>query len=162
MVNIMIVFVVSGLWHGAAYTFLIWGAFHGLCMIIERQIYGKKMKEINDRLTIPNIIRILITFCIVSFAWIFFRAESFNDAMYIIKSIMTNHGKVFLDINTLLMAFIAFIIVFMYDFTHEYGVKLKLLDSNYRIIRFATATLLICYIIGFGVLNSGSFIYFQF
>lgn len=162
MVNIMIVFVVSGLWHGAAYTFLIWGAFHGLCMIIERQIYGKKMKEINDRLTIPNIIRILITFCIVSFAWIFFRAESFNDAMYIIKSIMTKHGKVFLDINTLLMAFIAFIIVFMYDFTHEYGVKLKLLDSNYRIIRFATATLLICYIIGFGVLNSGSFIYFQF
>lgn len=162
MVNIMIVFVVSGLWHGAAYTFLIWGAFHGLCMIIERQIYGKKMKEINDRLTISNIIRILITFCIVSFAWIFFRAESFNDAMYIIKSIMTNHGKVFLDINTLLMAFIAFIIVFMYDFTHEYGVKLKLLDSNYRIIRFATATLLICYIIGFGVLNSGSFIYFQF
>lgn len=162
MVNIMIVFVVSGLWHGAAYTFLIWGAFHGLCMIIERQIYGKKMKEINDRLTIPNIIRILITFYIVSFAWIFFRAESFNDAMYIIKSIMTKHGKVFLDINTLLMAFIAFIIVFMYDFTHEYGVKLKLLDSNYRIIRFATATLLICYIIGFGVLNSGSFIYFQF
>lgn len=134
MVNIMIVFVVSGLWHGAAYTFLIWGAFHGLCMIIERQIYGKKMKEINDRLTIPNIIRILITFCIVSFAWIFFRAESFNDAMYIIKSIMTKHGKVFLDINTLLMAFIAFIIVFMYDFTHEYGVKLKLLDSNYQII----------------------------
>lgn len=162
MLNTMIVFVVSGLWHGAAYTFLIWGALHGACMIIERLLYAKKIKEISDKLNIRNILRIVLTFCIVSFAWIFFRAETLGDAIEIIRKILMSHGSLFVDINTLSMAFIALAIVFIYDFTHEYGIRLRLLNSRIKIVRYATAALLICYIIGFGVLNSGSFIYFQF
>ena len=162
MLNTMIVFVVSGLWHGAAYTFLIWGALHGACMIIERLLYAKKIKEISDKLNILNILRIVLTFCIVSFAWIFFRAETLGDAIEIIRKILMSHGSLFVDINTLSMAFIALAIVFIYDFTHEYGIRLRLLNSRIKIVRYATAALLICYIIGFGVLNSGSFIYFQF
>lgn len=162
MLNTMIVFVVSGLWHGAAYTFLVWGTLHGLCMIVERVIYGKRIKEISDKPTVPNILRMLLTFCIVSFAWIFFRAESFMDALTIIKSIFTDPGSLFVDINTLLMAFIAFAIVFLYDFTQEYSIKLSFLSSKSVVVRYATVVLLVCYIIGFGVLNSGSFIYFQF
>lgn len=162
MMNTMTVFVVSGLWHGAAYTFLIWGALHGLCMIIERLIYGKKIKDINDRLNVTNIMRMVLTFCIVSFAWIFFRAESLGDAVEIIGRIFTSHGSLFIDVNTFLMAFLALVTVFMYDFTHEYGLRLRFLNSRLKAVRLATAVLLICYIIGFGVLNSGSFIYFQF
>ena len=162
MLNTMIVFVVSGLWHGAAYTFLIWGALHGACMIIERLLYAKKIKEISDKLNILNILRIVLTFCIVSFAWIFFRAETLGDAIEIIRKILMSHGSLFVDINTLSMAFIALAIVFIYDFTHEYGIRLRLLNSRIKIVRYATAALLLCYIIGFGVLNSGSFIYFQF
>lgn len=162
MLNTMIVFTVSGLWHGAAYTFLIWGALHGACMIAERLLYGKRIKEISDRLTFPNILRMLLTFCIVSFAWIFFRAETIGDATSIISKIFLSHGSLFIDVNTLSMAFLAFVIVFMYDFTQEYGVRLKLLNSRFTVVRYATAAFLICYIIGFGVLNSGSFIYFQF
>lgn len=162
MLNTMIVFTVSGLWHGAAYTFLIWGALHGACMIAERLLYGKRIKEISDRLTFPNILRMLLTFCIVSFAWIFFRAETIGDATSIISRIFLSHGSLFIDVNTLSMAFLAFVIVFMYDFTQEYGVRLKLLNSRFTVVRYATAAFLICYIIGFGVLNGGSFIYFQF
>lgn len=162
MLNTMIVFTVSGLWHGAAYTFLIWGALHGACMIAERLLYGKRIKEISDRLTFPNILRMLLTFCIVSFAWIFFRAETIGDATSIISKIFLSHGSLFIDVNTLSMAFLAFVIVFMYDFTQEFGVRLKLLNSRFTVVRYATAAFLICYIIGFGVLNSGSFIYFQF
>ena len=162
MLNTMIVFVVSGLWHGAAYTFLVWGALHGLCMIVERVIYGKRIKEISDKPTVPNILRMLLTFAIVSFAWIFFRAESFMDALSIIKSIFTDPGHLFVDINTLLMAFIALAIVILYDFTQEYGLKLSFLSSKFLVVRYAAVVLLVCYIIGFGVLNSGSFIYFQF
>ncbi len=162
MLNTMIVFTVSGLWHGAAYTFLIWGALHGACMIAERLLYGKRIKEISDRLTFPNILRMLLTFCIVSFAWIFFRAETIGDATSIISKIFLSHGSLFIDVNTLSMAFLAFVIVFMYDFTQEYGVRLKLLNSRFTVVRYATAAFLICYIIGFGVLNGGSFIYFQF
>lgn len=162
MLNTMIVFTVSGLWHGAAYTFLIWGALHGACMIAERLLYGKRIKEISDRLTFPNILRMLLTFCIVSFAWIFFRAETIGDATSIISKIFLSNGSLFIDVNTLSMAFLAFVIVFMYDFTQEYGVRLKLLNSRFTVVRYATAAFLICYIIGFGVLNGGSFIYFQF
>lgn len=162
MLNTMIVFTVSGLWHGAAYTFLIWGALHGACMIAERLLYGKRIKEISDRLTFSNILRMLLTFCIVSFAWIFFRAETIGDAASIISKIFLSHGSLFIDLNTLSMAFLAFVIVFMYDFTQEYGVRLRLLNSRFTVVRYATAAFLICYIIGFGVLNGGSFIYFQF
>lgn len=162
MLNTMIVFTVSGLWHGAAYTFLIWGALHGACMIAERLLYGKRIKEISDRLTFSNILRMLLTFCIVSFAWIFFRAETIGDAASIISKIFLSHGSLFIDLNTLSMAFLAFVIVFMYDFTQEYGVRLRLLNSKFTVVRYATAAFLICYIIGFGVLNGGSFIYFQF
>lgn len=162
MLNTMIVFTVSGLWHGAAYTFLIWGALHGACMIAERLLYGKRIKEISDRLTFSNIFSMLLTFCIVSFAWIFFRAETIGDAASIISKIFLSHGSLFIDLNTLSMAFLAFVIVFMYDFTQEYGVRLRLLNSRFTVVRYATAAFLICYIIGFGVLNGGSFIYFQF
>lgn len=162
MLNTMIVFTVSGLWHGAAYTFLIWGALHGACMIAERLLYGKRIKEISDRLTFSNILSMLLTFCIVSFAWIFFRAETIGDATSIISKIFLSHGSLFIDLNTLSMAFLAFVIVFMYDFTQEYGVRLRLLNSRFTVVRYATAAFLICYIIGFGVLNGGSFIYFQF
>ena len=162
MLNTMIVFTVSGLWHGAEYTFIIWGAFHGLCMIVERLIYGSRIKEISDRLTLPNVVRMVVTFCIVSFAWIFFRAENFADASMIVGKIFTSHGSVFMDSNIMLMAAVALVIVFIHDAFEEYKVGIRLLDSRYRVVRYVSAILVIAYILTFGVLNGGSFIYFQF
>lgn len=162
MVNTMIVFTVSGLWHGADYTFIIWGAFHGLCMIVERLIYGDRIKELSNRLTLMNVVRTAITFCIVSFAWIFFRAENLADASMIEWSIFTDFGKPFVDSNTFSMTLIALAVVFMKDFADEFVPDVKLLDSKVKFVRYATAILLICYILSFGVLNGGSFIYFQF
>ena len=82
--------------------------------------------------------------------------------MVIIKSIFTDPGSLFVDITTLLMALIALIIVFLYDCSQEYRLKLSFLSSKSVVVRHAAVVLLICYIIGFGVFNSGSFIYFQF
>lgn len=162
MFNTMVVFIVSGLWHGAAYSFLIWGALHGVCMIIERLMYGRKIKEIESELTYTNILRILLTFSIISFAWIFFRADSLSDAIEIITKIVTNNGTLFVDIETWSLALLALIIVFAYDLAQEYKLQIRFLDSRHRVIRYVTTIFLLCYIIGFGVLNGGSFIYFQF
>lgn len=162
MLNTMIVFTVSGLWHGAEYTFIIWGAFHGLCMIVERLIYGNKIKEISDRLTLLNAVRMVVTFCIVSFAWIFFRAENFADASMIVGKIFTLHGSVFMDSNIMLMAAVALVIVFIHDVFEEYKFGFRLMESRYRVVRYVSAILVIAYILTFGVLNGGSFIYFQF
>ena len=162
MMNTMIVFVTSGLWHGAAYTYIIWGFIHGGCMIVERLLYGEKIKQIKDSLSIMNLLRMLMTFIIVTFAWIFFRAESLQDAILIIQKIFTSTGNIFMDKSTLLLAFVSLLLVVAYDITKEYNIKLHLLDSKNVFVRYITAIFMICYIIAFGVLNGGSFIYFQF
>lgn len=160
--NTMIVFTISGLWHGAAYTFVIWGAIHGTCMVIERLIYGEKIKNLSDKFSIVNIIRVVITFTLVNFAWIFFRINNLVDVMQIFKKIFTEPGKPFLDTNTLLMGFVAMAIVFIYDLVNEKHLNMQLLSSRFIVVRYTTAVMLIVYILACGVLNGGSFIYFQF
>lgn len=160
--NTLIVFTISGLWHGAAYTFIIWGAMHGVCMVIERLVYGEKIKQLSDKFSMSNIIRIIITFTIVNFAWIFFRINNLGDVMQILKKIFTEPGKPFLDTNTLLMGFVAMVIIFIYDLVKEKHLNMHSLSSRFMVVRYLTAIMLIVYILAFGVLNGGSFIYFQF
>ena len=73
-----------------------------------------------------------------------------------------NPGRPFLDVNTLSMAFFALALVFFHDSFSEYGVRIKLLNSRHMAVKYVTVVLLICYVLAFGVLNGGSFIYFQF
>lgn len=160
--NTMIVFILSGLWHGAAYTFLLWGSLHGVCMVIERLIYGEKIKLISDEFSLANCLRLMLTFTIVNFAWIFFRISDVNEVFLVLKKIFTEPGIPFLDTNILLLAGIALTIVFSFDFIQEKKLDIHFLSSKYKVIRYLTAILLIVYILSFGVLNSSSFIYFQF
>lgn len=78
--NIFLVFLISGLWHGANYTYLIWGGIHGTMYLIER-FSPIKLKT--------SIIKSLLTYALVCFAWIFFRAETTEKAILVIKSIFT-------------------------------------------------------------------------
>lgn len=78
--NLWAVFLFSGLWHGAAWTFVIWGAYHGFFLVIERMFLLKLYSRI------PGFIRTAITFLIVVFGWVFFRAESLGSALAMIKS----------------------------------------------------------------------------
>lgn len=162
MRNTMIVFFISGLWHGADYTFIIWGLMHGVCMLIEKEIYGDRIKNIGNEISIANTLRWLLTFSIVAFSRIFFRAETLADAGTIISRIFNSLDRPFIDANTFSMAIIALIIVLLKDLADEFKPDIKLLNSKYKVVRYATAALIICYILSFGVLNGGSFIYFQF
>ena len=72
--NIMIVFLLSGFWHGAAWTFVFWGVCHGLLSVLTR--FCKKQIE-----AIPAAVNWLVTFVLVNILWVFFRAESFSDAL---------------------------------------------------------------------------------
>lgn len=76
-INLTIVFIISGLWHGAAYTFIIWGGLHAIFQILER------IFKLNFKIKLLNIIK---TFLLVTFAWIFFRANSLQDAFYVITN----------------------------------------------------------------------------
>ena len=162
MLNTMIVFVISGLWHGAAYTFLIWGAMHGLCMIVERLVYGNKIKTIEQRPFIVKALQLALTFTIVNFAWIFFRIDNLSDVLLVFQKTLTDPGMPFLDSNTLMMGGVAMVIVFIHDLVEEKRWNLHLLNSSSRIVRYLVAAIMACYILSYGVLNGGSFIYFQF
>lgn len=90
--NLFITFLISGLWHGAAWTFVIWGALHGLYQIFSlvTKKYRIKFKESLGLVNYPNLnkyLQIGITFVLVDFAWIFFRANSLTDAWYIISNL---------------------------------------------------------------------------
>ena len=162
VLNTLIVFTVSGLWHGAAYTFIIWGAIHGVCMVIERLVYGDKLKHLTDKFTLASLLRIAITFVIVNFAWIFFRISNLADVWTVFRKIFTEPGMPFVDASTLLMGFAALALVFLFDLVKETKANVHLLSSRHLPIRVLTAALLVVYILAFGVLNGGSFIYFQF
>lgn len=163
IINTMIVFIVSGLWHGAAYTFLIWGTIHGLCLVLEKLIYGNKIKEINDKITFPNLLRILLTFAIVNLCWIFFRAETFADATLIIGKIFTSTGSIFVDAGALGYSCLFIALVFIMDYIDEYHAgKFRLIMNKNIIIRWATYLILVALVLSCGVFDGGSFIYFQF
>ncbi len=81
--NLLITFLVSGLWHGAAWTYVIWGGVHGLAQVIEN-FFTKEKKKGQDKGRL-RIGRMILVFIFVSFAWIFFRAQSLSDAAYVIR-----------------------------------------------------------------------------
>ncbi|MGN0406064.1 MAG: MBOAT family O-acyltransferase [Bariatricus sp.] len=88
--NILIVFLVSGLWHGAGFTFFLWGLMHGMAMVLERITKSRYEK-------LPKIIRWILTFAFINITWVFFRAGSVTDAIAMLKQIFT--GGWFFSIN---------------------------------------------------------------
>ena len=100
--NIMIVFLVSGLWHGATFNFIIWGGLHGLYQIMGYLLKPFKEKaiktfKIKTKVFSFKLLQILITFMLVNFAWIFFRANSFLSAITIIKNVFYFNPWILLD-----------------------------------------------------------------
>lgn len=81
--NIFITFFISGIWHGSTWNFVIWGLLHGFYQCIERIL-----KPVIEKLKIPTWIKIVITFLLISFAWIFFRTETLSQAVIIIQKIV--------------------------------------------------------------------------
>lgn len=153
--NIMITFLVSGLWHGANWTFVVWGGLHGLFQVIEKAIgLNKKISTGILKLT-----RIIVVFLFVTFTWIFFRMPTFGDAFYVICKIFTNHQGAFSQWTASIL--FALIVIFK-DTTDEMNInKMRLFHSKYILVRWSTYMLLVFMIMAFGVYG-GQFIYSGF
>ncbi|MBA4419207.1 MAG: membrane-bound O-acyltransferase family protein [Syntrophus sp. (in: bacteria)] len=95
--NLLIVFIISGLWHGASWTFIAWGCLHG-CFCIASALTSGLRNTTTTALglnKIPQVhqgLKIMVTFCLVSLAWIFFRANTISDAFYIFSRLFTGWG----------------------------------------------------------------------
>lgn len=168
-VNLIIVFLVSGLWHGAAWTFVIWGGLHALYQVIENVI--KHKVNFNYSSKIFNVLKVFFVFCLVDFAWIFFRANSIDDAIFIISHLF-DYGM-FIDFNLLGLNLLE-IIILLFSISLIYileiiNLKFSLYDFLKKrniILRWIFYYLLIFAIIIFGIYGPGfdaqEFIYFQF
>lgn len=87
-INLFVTFIVSGLWHGAGATFIIWGALHGLYQVVEDNIERIRTISVSRKASVGWIrktCRVMLTFALVDFAWFFFRANSVPDAMGMLR-----------------------------------------------------------------------------
>lgn len=167
--NQMITFTISGIWHGASFTFAAWGVLNGLYIIISRTVkpVKDKVKALLHTERYPNISKlfsILITFSLISFTWIFFRADTFSDAFYVISHMF---GKTVFDFSKI-AEFRAWIAVFaaVLLFVVEILTKTKKVSEWYlksnTSVRLISYGLLLAVIVLFGAYDNKSFIYFQF
>lgn len=172
--NLMIVFVVSGFWHGAAWTFLIWGALHGSILIIEH-LLKSRAPILKTTSNFPmNVLSILFVFAITTLAWIFFRANTTADAFYIVGHLFDfsyplaeNVRGMTLYLGVPLWKLLAsFVLVGILLFV-EYAVNIQKLSEiiiikQKPLTRWLLYTSIIVSIFIFGSFEVEQFIYFQF
>ena len=169
LIAILITFAICGIWHGVGWTYLIWGILFGLYLsysIWTKDVHKKIRKRLNIRKNSSYYVffKIITTFLLVSFTWIFFRADSLTVAISIIKKILTSHGALFYpDPYYLIYVIIGIICLIAIDFKREYlNDRWSKLYNRYQIVRIAGIVILVLVILLIGVFDGGQFIYFQF
>jgi len=151
--NLFLVFLIGGLWHGAVWTFVAWGALHGIAIVFHRC-----WQKLNFKLN--KIIAWIITFNFINFTWIFFRAKSFEDAMKVIRGMF--FGELKIDVNYLEMFFIvlAFLVVLLFKNSMQIAFDKKFKFTILQI--FAASFFLFISILAIRLNNASEFLYFRF
>jgi len=163
--NILITFLVSGLWHGANWTYVIWGGLNGFYQVIFKILgISPKRKKEGGRFNLVYIGNLLLTFILISFSWIFFRANSFSDAIIVIERMVTAPGGLFIgEKSSFAYSLFAIIVLMLKDAYDEFYPDGNLFfTSKVRTIRYLSYSIIIVIILLLGVFDGGQFIYFQF
>ncbi|MFL5763728.1 MAG: MBOAT family O-acyltransferase [Bacteroidia bacterium] len=167
--NLFIVFIVSGFWHGANWTFIVWGALHGFYLVVSILLGRKERKENDFSAKVVRCGRILLTFHLVVFAWIFFRAKNMTEAMLIIKKLGNffvsagNHLKL-LDAVKPAMLLVTLFLLLLFLFIDPFFDALvkERKQPGSRLLNLGVYSLLLVVILLFGYFGKTDFIYFQF
>ena len=163
--GLVISFVVIGVWHGAAWNYVLFGFLQAIAMIYE-VVTRKARKKISKKMNsvVYNNLSIILTFSFVTFSLIIFQSATFLEATNIIKRIFTNTGPLFYDKpSTLLFMIIGCAIMLLVDIDKEYKLfKFSLFSNRYWVVQQLSYALLLIYILLAGVFDGGQFIYFSF
>jgi alginate O-acetyltransferase complex protein AlgI len=168
MLATLMTFAICGLWHGERLNFLIWGLLFGIYLTISNWALGlnkkiRKKLKLTTKSFFYRIYHILITFLLVSFTWIFFRANDIKTASTICLKIFTSPGKPSIDMATLAPAFFFLSILLLKEFNDEYlNHRFQFFNNKNIVIRYFSYLIILFSIILFGVSDGGQFIYFQF
>ena len=160
--NLLIVFLISGLWHGANWTFVLWGAIHGFFLIggiIKNNLLKKAGYTFKEN-GFTNTMEIIITFSLVCFAWIFFRAPNLLTAEMIIKKIASISFNDRINYVTSKAEIVfSFFLIAVLLVKEKYFLWIPVKNTGLFYVIFIILVIL-CYF--FGVYNNAQFIYFQF
>ncbi|MGZ3865734.1 MAG: MBOAT family O-acyltransferase [Bacteroidia bacterium] len=155
--TLLLVFLLSGLWHGANYTFLVWGLIHGVFLILEHLLREKQATKGN---LVSKIISTLYVFFFTTIAWVFFRSYSIADAFTVIEKLFTMNTRswdvIRMNLNELIFSCILIVVLL----TAEKPVKSFAVSNNFKYYFLLWSLIITCYV--FGVFNYKQFIYFQF
>ena len=163
--NVIIVFFLSGLWHGANWTFVIWGLLNGILISLEA-LLSPVLRKIHKVLgATANFFRSMTVFFLFTMVFIFFRASNFSNAWYIFTSIITlKPGGIFKGEPPTAFGYSVFALVFLIlvEYVQEYYPGIKIVRNKNIVIRYSGYILLLLLLLLIGVFNGGQFIYFQF
>lgn len=180
-INLMITFLLSGLWHGASWNYIFWGGVNGIYQIVGRHSAGVKEKiyntlHINTDCESFKFMKIFVTFMLVNISWLFFRASGLQDAFWMLKQIFTKFdaaslfaykqytfGIDFKDIAILIIAIMILIIVELMTEKHD---VYAIFNRQNMLAKWIVIYALIFVVIIFGVYgaayNASAFVYFQY
>lgn len=165
--NIFVVFIVSGFWHGANWTFLLWGALNAVYILplVLLKYNRKHTNQVAENTLFPNfkeLIQMVVTFFITIIAWILFRANDLNEALHYLKIIFSKSLLKIPEIHPKFMLILITVLIIVEWFQRDKQHALQLNHKgNTRIIRWFAYLTIIFVIIVFGGTQQ-EFIYFQF
>jgi D-alanyl-lipoteichoic acid acyltransferase DltB (MBOAT superfamily) len=173
LLNLLVVFIISGLWHGASWTFVIWGALNGTYLIIEK--LTKNLKDnIAEKIGLARapklytLIQVGVTFILVNLGWIFFRSNTISDAFYILRNLFSNISLNVsgMSIGTgwsgLIIVVCSIIFMEIMHVIQEHTGMRRFLSEKPVFIRWSAYIFIVVFILLFGAFNGSAFIYFQF
>ena len=164
--NLLLTMMLGGLWHGAAWSYLVWGTYHGLCLVVERIICGRRPNCIsvgNGRIMIKasRFISILFVFVMVSFGWLLFKLPNFNDVVKYIQCIFISFdtgGLKYSEISKYIIIYSFPVII--YHILYCFRTKLWMQKYIIRFDHLFYGIMLFLILTNSGSANS--FVYFQF
>ncbi len=136
--NLLMVFFLCGLWHGASWTFVIWGLFHGMFLVLERGAFGKVIGRL------PGIVQHTYTILVVMIGWVFFRAESLEQALAYLKSLANFSTSPYLDAKLFATMNTEFYIALFVGIIFSYPIVPRLFSQySYRLEQAKVSTRLL-------------------
>ena len=159
--NLFVTFLICGLWHGADWSYVVWGGIFGLYVVIGK-VWRKFVHKPEYKTALSRVLSTVFCFALLVFVSIFFRANTLADAFTIIGKIVTDHGPLFVDKAVFIYGFTALAILCFKDTKDEFNWKCNFMHSKHVVVRYVSTIALIAYIVLFGSFTGGQFIYFQF
>lgn len=165
--NLIITFLISGLWHGANWTFVLWGGIHGIGVLCDNYFIKRKNRSF-------RLLHVLVTFTMVMLAWVFFRSSNVRDAFYVFSHtflgltnlklyFMTGLKALSVDFLAIVkIGFVYFLPLLIYDYLSMKKDIIKLLAKQCLVLRSSVIFFVALLVLIFGHVGQSSFVYFQF